>query len=91
MANKRRGTGKDDIKEIPVHAPPEIRKGCYSNVAIVHHTEREFIMDFLLRIGGEAQLVSRVIFSPDHMRSFRDVIDDNLRIYENKYGHGENE
>lgn len=65
---------------------PEVQKGVYSNVALIHHTKNEYIMDFLLQFGGEAQLVSRIILSPDHMKALQKAINQNIEKYENEYG-----
>jgi len=63
---------------------PEIQKGVYSNVAVIHHTENEFIIDFLMRMGFEGQLVSRVILSPEHMRALSKAIAENIIKFEAK-------
>jgi len=63
---------------------PETQKGVYSNVAIIHHTENEFIIDFLMRLGYEGQLVSRVILSPDHMTALLKAISDNIEKFNAK-------
>lgn len=63
---------------------PEIQKGIYSNVAIIHHTENEFIIDFLMRMGYEGQLVSRVILSPEHMNALSKAIADNITKFNAK-------
>jgi hypothetical protein len=67
---------------IPIITGPDVQKGRYSNVALIHHTENEFILDFLLQFAGEAQLVSRVILSPAHARALKKALEDNLKKYE---------
>lgn len=76
---------KDEPKEFQIIAHPDIRKGVYSNVALIRHTENEFLVDFLLHFRSETQLVSRVILSPNHMRALRKAIDNNLKKYEESY------
>jgi hypothetical protein len=71
---------------IPILSSPDIQKGVYSNVALIHHTENEFILDFLMQVGGEAQLVSRVILSPPHCRLLKKALEDNLDKYEQQFG-----
>ena len=65
-------------KPLGILMNPEIQKGVYSNVAFIHHTENEFIIDFLMRIGYEGQLVSRVLLSPEHMNALSKAIADNI-------------
>ena len=69
---------------VGVLAPAEISKGVYSNLAVVRHTLNEFVIDFLFQLDTGAQLVSWVIMSPAHMKSFRDAVEHNLAMFEEK-------
>ncbi len=69
-------------KMIPIITSPDVQKGVYSNVALIHHTENEFIFDFILQFGADMQLVSRVIVSPAHARALKKALEDNLKKYE---------
>jgi hypothetical protein len=69
---------------VGVLAPAEISKGVYSNSAVVRHTLNEFVIDFLFQLDTGAQLVSRVIMSPAHMKLFRDAVEHNLAMFEEK-------
>jgi len=80
-------------REMQVAADPEIRKGVYSNLAIISHQKEEFIVDFLLLDprtqtpkGGQAILVSRVILSPGHMKRLYQAIGENIEKYERNFG-----
>jgi hypothetical protein len=85
-AEKNKSKKNDLNKPINILANPDVQKGVYTNVALIHHTKNEFIMDFLLQFGGEAQLVSRVILSPSHMKALQEAINQNIEKYnqENK-------
>jgi len=76
---------KQPVLEFKVVSQPDVLKGVYSNVAVIQHTENEFIVDFLLRFSGDGQLVSRVILSPPHMLAFLDAIKINIEKYESKF------
>ncbi len=67
-------------------ATPELTKGVYCNVANVKHTEREFVMDFILGVDNQFTLVSRVITSPAHMKQLIQVLAENVANYEKSYG-----
>jgi hypothetical protein len=71
--------------ELRVLTQPDINRGVYSNLAVLHHTEHEFILDFLLQLGSDAQLVSRVVLSPDHMRRLSKAIAENLSKYDESF------
>ncbi len=76
----------DDLKsDVQVFITPEVQKGVYSNITLIHHTENEFIFDFLMKFGNETQLVSRVILSPKHMKALLDAATDNFKKFEEKY------
>jgi hypothetical protein len=84
--NKQPKKNDDEPQEIKITAQSDITKGVYSNVALIRHTQNEFVIDFLLQFDGSAQLVSRVIFSPSHMRAFKNAIDVNLKKFEDSHG-----
>ena len=73
------------VQELNLLAQPDITKGVYSNVAVIHHTPNEFAIDFLFQIAGQAQMVSRVILSPKHMRALERAIAENLAKYDAKF------
>ena len=83
---KKNGIKKETKQPMNILINPEAQKGVYSNVALIHHTKNEFIMDFLLQFGGEAQLVSRIILSPAHMILLQKAINQNIANYKNEYG-----
>jgi len=70
---------------------PETAKGVYTNFALIKHTPKEFIIDFILHIEEDAQLVSRVIMSPSQARSFLNALKINVERYEVNFGQGKKE
>ena len=67
-------------------ATPELTKGVYCNVANVKHTEREFVLDFILGIDNHYALVSRVITNPAHMKQLTQVLVESVANYEKSFG-----
>jgi len=65
-----------------IEAQPDVFRGVYSNLAVISHTENEFVIDFLMRITGNAQLVSRVILSPRHAKSLLSALAENIKKFE---------
>ena len=91
--NKNRRAGNETIPEQDqvvqsreVLVPPDQRNGVYCNVAAIHHTRREFVLDFVFVLFGDAQVTSRVITSPQHAKEIYDIMGDNIKKYEAKYG-----
>lgn len=71
--------------ELQVSANQEIAQGVYSNLARVTFTKNEFVIGFVLNIGSEAHLVSRVIVSPEHMEHLSEAIQKSLEEYKEQY------
>ena len=71
---------------IPVIARNELISGSYCNIALIHHTEREFVMDFIFAIANQSSLVSRVITNPQHIKMVHKVLGENIEKYEEKFG-----
>lgn len=69
-----------------VQAATELRRGTYSNVAIIRHMENEFVFDFGLVVQDRHLLVSRVILSPDHVKRLHAALGINLEKFEEAYG-----
>ena len=84
LSSKKKEHPTSPIFEIDVH--PDIFKGDYSNLALISHTQNEFIVDFLIRITGKTQLVSRVILSPRHSKSLLNALGENIKKFEEKFG-----
>lgn len=82
---KKPSPKSEEKQVIQVLARPDVQKGVYSNLALIHHTKNEFIVDFLLQFGGEAQLVSRIILSPEHVKAFEQALKDNIQKYEGQF------
>jgi hypothetical protein len=72
---------KEEKLPLQILANADIQKGVYSNIALVHHNENEFILDFLFRVDADPQLVSRVILSPEHMEKLVGALNENLAKY----------
>ena len=60
--------------------------GEYCNLAAIHHSQTEFVFDFLFRLGDATELVSRVITSPLHAKALVLALEENLGKYEAKFG-----
>ena len=59
--------------------------GKYCNLAIIRHTNREFVFDFVWGVENERILVSRIITSPAHAKELHKVLGANIERYEKKF------
>ena len=69
-----------------VLASGEALGGKYANVAMIKHTGREFVFEFVLRLDNEALLASRIITSPAHAKELHEALGKNIEVYEKTYG-----
>lgn len=74
-------------QEIKLELDKEVARGRYANVAIIAHTQGEFIMDFGLAYPGQQPLIgSRIITSPQHAKALLRSLQDNVSKYEARFG-----
>lgn len=74
--------------QVQVEVDETTAQGIYSNMAIVAHTETEFVFDFVFiqPQAPKAKVRARIVTSPSHAKRFLAALSDNLRRYEEKSG-----
>jgi len=80
-------------RQMRITADNEMRRGTYSNLALISHRKEEFIFDFLFvdpqtqtEKADQALLVSRIILNPGHMKRLYQAIGENIQRYEKNFG-----
>lgn len=68
------------IKEIQIELTEDTAQGSYANLAIISHSNSEFILDFVRIIPGtpKAKVQSRIIMTPDNAERLLRALQDNL-------------
>jgi hypothetical protein len=63
-------------------------EGTYSNLVLMTHSPAEFIIDFARVVPGsqKAKVYSRIIMTPQHAKALLDVLDRNIKAFEEKHG-----
>ncbi len=63
-------------------------QGVYVNLALINHTETEFILDFIYvqPQAPQGKVRSRVLTSPVHMKRLLNALTDNIKKYEERFG-----
>ena len=63
-------------------------EGLYSNLALVMHSNAEFIIDFTRLLPGvpKAKVQARIIMTPVHTKLLLNALRDNIDKYEHKFG-----
>jgi hypothetical protein len=74
--------------KIEIQLDEETAQGVYVNLAMVNHTEAEFIIDFVFvqPQAAKAKVRSRVITSPRHLKRLIAALQENLRRFEEVHG-----
>jgi hypothetical protein len=74
--------------QINIELPEDIAEGEYSNLAIITHSNQEFVLDFVRVAPGvpKAKVKSRVILTPQHAKRFMKALIENVRKFEQLHG-----
>ena len=85
MAETKKGA---NAKQMNIELPEEIAEGVYSNLAVISHSNSEFIVDFIRLVPNvpKAKVKSRIILTPQHAKRLMAALADNLRKFEAQYG-----
>ncbi len=82
--------GRPNQKEfkIEIGLDDDVAQGVYSNLALINHSENEFIIDFIFVQPQQpkAKVRSRVITSPKHIKRFAMALNENIAKYEARFG-----
>jgi len=74
--------------EVQIEIDDVTAQGTYSNLAMIAHSDNEFILDFIFiqPQAPRAKVRSRIITSPSHAKRFLAALKDNISKYEAKFG-----
>jgi hypothetical protein len=79
---------KDKPPKLEIQLDDEIAQGVYANLALVHHNETEFTLDFIYvqPQGGRAKVRSRVVIAPSQAEGLLRALRNHLAAHNNKPG-----
>lgn len=66
----------------------EVAEGIYSNLAVITHSNSEFVIDFIKIMPGvpKARVKSRIVLTPQHAKRLMRALSDNISKYEQANG-----
>ena len=75
-------------QQISIELDENTAEGVYSNLAIISHSQAEFIFDFTRILPGvpKAKVHARVIMTPQHAKLFSNALVDNIIKFEQNNG-----
>ena len=74
--------------QINIELPEEIAEGVYANLAIISHSNSEFVMDFIRLMPNvpKAKVKSRVVMTPQHAKRLMRALAENVKKFEAQFG-----
>jgi hypothetical protein len=74
--------------QINIELDEKTAEGIYSNLAIINHSQSEFILDFITIMPGipKAKVKSRIILTPQHTKRLLAALKENIHRYESVHG-----
>ncbi len=79
---------EQDKNQINIELSEEIAEGVYANLAMIAHSNSEFVVDFIRLMPGtpKAKVKSRIILTPEHAKRLSLALIDNIKKYEENFG-----
>lgn len=73
-----------DQNPFNIELDEKIAEGTYSNLAIINHSDTEFVVDFVNIMPGvpKARVKSRIILTPQHAKRLLRALEDNIGRFE---------
>ena len=77
-----------DQNQMNIEISEEVADGTYSNLAIISHSNQEFVLDFVRMMPNvpKAKVKSRIILSPSHAKRLMKALEENIKKYEAQHG-----
>jgi len=77
-----------NTQNVKIEIDDDTSNGIYSNLAMIRHSESEFIIDFMFfqPQNAKVKVRSRIITSPTHAKKILAALQANIAKYEDKFG-----
>ncbi len=75
-------------QQLNIELTEEVAEGIYSNLAIITHSNSEFVLDFIQIMPGvpKAKVKSRIVLTPQHAKRLMRALKDNITRFEQTNG-----
>lgn len=75
-------------QQLQIELTPEVAGGTYTNLAIINHSNQEFVIDFIAALPGlpKARVSDRMILTPESVKRLLFALQDNVVKYEQQFG-----
>ncbi|MEC4049483.1 DUF3467 domain-containing protein [Flavobacterium sp. SUN046] len=74
--------------QINIELDEKVAEGIYSNLAIINHSQSEFVVDFVTIMPGlpKSKVKSRIILTPQHAKRLLHALGENIHRFEVAHG-----
>lgn len=74
--------------QINIELSEEMAEGVYSNLAVITHSNSEFVIDFVRLMPGvpKAKVKSRIVLTPQHAKRLLRALKENVNRFEDQNG-----
>ena len=74
--------------KLNIELTEEVAEGIYSNLAVISHSNSEFVLDFIKVMPGmpQARVKSRILMTPQHAKRLMQALGENIAKYEAAHG-----
>jgi len=74
--------------QLNIELTEEMAEGTYSNLAIITHSNAEFVIDFINVMPGspKAKVKSRIVLTPQHAKRLLKALSENVKKFEQVHG-----
>lgn len=74
--------------QLDIELGEDVAEGTYSNLAIITHSNAEFILDFVRLLPGipKGRVKSRIILAPQHAKRLMLALGENVSKFEEVFG-----
>lgn len=75
-------------QKLNIQIDDDVAQGIYSNLAIINHSQTEFVLDFVNIMPGSPKnkVRSRIILTPQHAKRLLKALTDNINRFEKSQG-----
>lgn len=79
---------KNKHPQLSIELTEDMAEGIYSNLAIITHSNSEFVIDFVKVMPGvpKAKVKSRIVLTPQHAKRLLGALADNISKFEAVHG-----
>jgi len=79
---------KNKKGQINIELDEKVAQGIYSNLAIINHSQSEFVVDFITIMPGvpKSKVKSRIVLTPQHAKRLLKALGENIKRFENTHG-----